>query len=131
MKQEEIIEGNKLIAEFMGAIIDNKTKDSDDPIFEFPVSPSKFNFPYKRYHLSWFGGFREFANNEERYNNSWNWLMPVVKKISDFSDIDKHKESTGWYAHYGIESFLFEVNIEKTWELCIEFIKWYNNQIKN
>jgi hypothetical protein len=61
------------------------------------------------------------------FKNSWDWLMPVVKKIYDFKDIDKYKESDGWYAYYGLETFLFSVDIESVYLKCVEFIIWYNN----
>lgn len=49
-----------------------------------------------------------------KYHSSWNRLMPVVKKIVNLPDVEK--ESEGWYAKGGIETFLCMVDIEKVYE---------------
>lgn len=54
MTQEEIIEGNKLIAEFMDA------------------KPSDYGKPWKKWMYS-----------ELEYHSSWDWLMPCIGKISN------------------------------------------------
>lgn len=57
-------ENNKLIAEFMGL-----TEPFELPQFG-TIRPN--------------GDFKtEFLAHQLRYHNSWDWLMPVVEKISD------------------------------------------------
>jgi hypothetical protein len=95
MKEDEIFEGNKLIAEYMGY-----TEQYDE-------------------HGIW---------QRARYNSSWDWLMPVIRKIFDFDDINEHKESSGWYAYYGLETSITIVDIEWSFLNCVNFIKWYNEK---
>ena len=46
------------------------------------------------------------------YNNSWDWLMPVVQKIYQLdSDVD----------------FFGSINLEGTYKEVVEFIKQYND----
>jgi|SRR6185312_15737930 len=60
MKENEILEGNKLIAEFMGAVF----------------AETQINIPSKD--GQWY--FIE----DLKYNYSWDWLMPVVEKIKKY-----------------------------------------------
>lgn len=77
MTQEQIIEGNKLIAEFMGAcnkqtapcIIKAYVQD-DEVWFHVEIEPTK----EKR---------ASYKLAELLYHSSWNWLMPVIGKISE------------------------------------------------
>lgn len=92
LTQEEIVTGNKLIAEFMG---------------------------YKYVHPS---GDYSF---ELQYHSSWDWLMPVVKKIQEsYQGEEHHIKSCELYSE--IESMLKELKIEWVWQFVIKFIKWYN-----
>ena len=63
-----------------------------------------------------------------RYENSWDELMPVVKKIMDFKGIDSYKETEGWYAYYGMSTLLELVDINDVYENCLKFINWYNTK---
>ena len=87
MTQEEIIEGNKTIAEFMDM--------QNNP---FPPEV-----------------------DELRYHTSWDWLMPVVEKIS---------EVAAGGITYDIHQTLAVANMEKSYKSIIEFIEWYNNRYK-
>ena len=58
MSEQEIIEGNKLIAEFMG--------------YKF----------IEDWHQYWrLSDKHLLLENELKYHSSWDWLMPVVEKI--------------------------------------------------
>lgn len=61
MEQNEIIEGNRLIADFMGVKI-GEDKYSWRPGVQEPL---------QEYHLA--------------YHTSWNWLKPVVDKIYTYA----------------------------------------------
>ena len=66
-----------------------------------------------------------------KYHESYNALVPVVKEIQNSKlDIDKYKESDGWYAYYSMESLLPYADIEQVYEEVIKFITWYNNTFK-
>ena len=131
MTTQEIIEGNKLIAAFMGL-----TKSINGLTSEV------------RYVYDWKMKPQGDLIRELRYNSSWDWLMPVVEKI-------EHVELGKWYVHIqgntvnvedgnegaGLWDFhinnddpimsLFPIDktlkpIEAVWISCVEFIKWYN-----
>ena len=52
-----------------------------------------------------------------KFSTSWDWLMVVIRKISEVA-------SGG--VTYDVQNSLFEADIEKTFDLVVEFIKWYN-----
>jgi len=62
------------------------------------------------------------------YHSSWDWLMPVVEKVTD-----QHDQNTYFYAGHifdKIKDELYSANINGTWSAVVEFIEWYNNQNK-
>lgn len=138
MTPEQIIEGNKLIAEFMGYegyfLLGSSKPPSRIEIIkryfkQHGVNPSEYWLSSQRY--------------IPYYNSSWDWLMPVWFKIQR------------WYVHeYGLVTSTFEISsigivikaytakafhhttlfnlsgegneLMAMWLTCIEFIKWYN-----
>ena len=58
MSEKEIIEGNKLIAEFMGIKIIQSRYGCNHPLVTCP--------------------YPDYSNL--KYHSSWDWLMPVVEK---------------------------------------------------
>ena len=71
---KEILEGNILIATYMGAKIVEQYPDAE--FGEHPLMGFDIKDPYpdtSRYH----------AATTMHYHDDWNWIMPVVKKISD------------------------------------------------
>ncbi len=64
-------------------------------------------------------------NHERRdYDNSWNYLMPVVDKIL-FETGSSHAQ---WDAK--IISSLSTVSLENLWQITVQFIQWFNQQNK-
>lgn len=148
MKEQEIIEGNKLIAEFMGLkLIDISSKMEE--LYKKPIWVSK-NFdesdvpdeiPYKD---DW--QWDKFYPQVEKlsYHSSWDWLMPVVEKIESLGfwvkimghtsfdnkykscDIKKQKSKSDGDYLYNYEGDWMESKIESVWLAVVEFIKWYN-----
>ena len=56
------------------------------------------------------------------YHTSWNWLMPVVRKIltnENYIDLTQ-RENIMDSVPYGM--------VEDTYDAVVEFIKWYNEQ---
>jgi hypothetical protein len=113
MMQKEIIEGNKLIAEFM---------DSIDSSFKW----DGYKFTND---VSWI---------ISEYHFSWDWLMPVIEKIEtikieeyniNFSIMGK---AACWTpSHWcGLKTYLADSKIEAVYIAVIEFIKWYNSNKK-
>lgn len=118
MTPEEIVESNKLIAEFM-ALQKNATE----------------------YYITAKGAV---ALGELEYHSSWNDLMPVVEKIEalKFEDdlsfaVEIHrngcritrswttvdKPDFGWHQT--------GAKMHSTWKAVVEFIKWYNSDNRN
>lgn len=155
MEKRQILEENRLIAEFMGVMIDKNI-----------LYPSYGQIP-EQYHS---GGI--LLIEDLKYHCSWDWLMPVVEKIqTDFSRECGFKESSrhrwGWCAYFSdykkqgktvyyfwsdykelekaIEAekkdceewgdeyvpgprYIVSSKIEAVWLAVVEFVKWYNRE---
>ena len=94
--ENAIIEGNKDIAEFMGVL--RYRPDAD--FIELNESD-----------------LCELIDAE--YHSSWNWLMPVVKRIliiaSEMDEMERY--------HVVIDNM---PDVQAVWLAVVEFIKWYN-----
>lgn len=117
MKKNEILEGNKLIAEFF-------TKEKF------------FN------HSIVLNGFDEetdlFFDNQLKFNSSWDWIMPVVMEIEELGyeiNIKGIKCSVNCVLDENpIISYVLgekSKKIELLFTVIVEFIKWYNENNKN
>lgn len=110
MTHEEIIEGNRLIAEFMGL---PHHYDTDDNLM-FEHCEDSLIYP-----------------QDLGYHTSWDWLMPVVEKIETLEDGDAIVtiEMDNCQIVYGLDNAaLFDTSdkIGNTYAAVVEFIKWYN-----
>lgn len=118
MKEQEIIEGNKLIAEFMGASFH---EDTPMILEKHVVSPA---------------GNAIKCADKLRYNSSWDWLMPVVEKIDSLGPykvaiIDLTCGINISVAGAEDNIYIDEpamTKLETVNRAVIEFIKWHNNQ---
>lgn len=109
MDNSQIIEGNKLIAEFMGW--------------------KKQNNPDERWYGEYFDehGFRQGGSSKQPllFHSSWDRLMEVIRKIEQIPDV------------YDIEDFLLirddiiTGRIEETFHTVVNFIRYYNDHIKD
>jgi hypothetical protein len=125
LDQEEVIAGNKLIAEFMGVKI-GEDKYSWRPGVQQPLEEQ---------HLA--------------YHSSWGWIMPVVEKISRIEFERRFDEDLGkWiiWTYYPVTFGMLSEDgkpmvrfycsslhfgdtlIEAAWLAIVDFIKWYNSQ---
>jgi len=101
MKTETITDTtteNRLIAEFMG----------------FTTRPGYPNEYYNKDEI-YQGTPENFG-----YHTSWNWLMPVVVRISEVG---------AGGVTYDIQNNLIYADIEKVYQAIVEFIQWYNNRL--
>ena len=89
------IENNKLIAEFMGLEIVN----ADIILYEL----NGIAYPI----------------NKLQYHTSWDWLMPVLKKIN----LEIHPDS---YGAWRMITHCVEYRIEDVHSQVVEFIKQHN-----
>lgn len=121
MDSEFILNGNKIIAEFM-----NERKDDRFYFFSFLKSQYKT-------------GWASLPNMQ--FHQSWDWLMPVVEKITTTKYFDG---DTAYLRTFGMinpengacmvrfnRSFLNEEKtlMEATYKACIEFIKYSKNEL--
>jgi hypothetical protein len=129
LTKEEILEGNKLIAEFMGG--------------EF-----KEDLPYTFAKSGW---LKTPANDHQtiaqdydfRYHKSWDWLMPVIEKINGLGK-EYSFSIFKTYIALSVEkggrvfkdfSFAHSENITSTqtskqaaFKLVVKFVKWQNEK---
>lgn len=110
MTQKEILEGNVLIAVFMGAqkapmlFGEDRLQMNGDP------------FPSRMWTC---------AISELEYSTSWDWLMPVVKSIMYITPVQGMAISLINNRESIIDTFEY-VDILKTWKSVTKFINWYN-----
>ena len=99
----ETVEGNKLIAEFMG--------HKNVKIFNQSVGAREDDTATVKH------GYYSIGY----YHSSWDALMPVAQKIlsTDTGTMDV-------YTLYVCDS-LRTADISKVWESCIDFIQWHKN----
>ena len=93
--------------------------------------------------LGWFDNEEHLINVEKdntfddlKFHKDWNWLMSVVEKIENYNEytnvffapegcaIDCHIENGFSFSND------CDTKIEAVYSVCIEFIKWYNQQSK-
>ena len=121
MKEKEITEGNKLIAEFMGSSFKTYKKGH--------IRKDSVTVCYFDDGMSPFSGGVSIENL--KYHSSWDWLMPVVEKIEtiDFVVIIKQGECVIVNNSGNTPKFIQQVSttkIESIWLAVCEFIEWYN-----
>lgn len=114
--QEEIIEGNKLIAEFMTPWRDKRKKSYPFPFPVIETIPAKHLMGYG--HVPE-GEIKHFEGTPDmmKYHSSWDWLMPVIKKCKEANPLA--------YSGSYIQINLNKLEIQETWLAVVEFIKWY------
>lgn len=68
-----------------------------------------------------------FHSDSLMFHSSWEWLMPVVKRIKDSNEWD------WWYSSdfEAMRNALLVVNIYDVWLACIDFIKKSSNANKD
>lgn len=135
MTEQEIIEGNRLIAEFMGG-----TTTTIDTC----ANHGQMQIPEWAFILYDFDTLKLGAYG---YNSSWDWLMPVVEKIEK---LPYTRYVTGGFSTAITSSWSFisptedglrepefksmqglgKSKIQAVYDTVIQFIQWHNNQPK-
>lgn len=151
MNNKDTVEGNKLIAEFMGWICKERKSYNDGRLVLYTDKDKIFKY----------GGISYLLNKNPwdaplKYNESYDWLMPVVDKIESltvrpkdvFDDKVKVKllgdhveifcystfrgKAVYWKNYLAIDNNTYKhanqkpSRIEAVYEAIIEFIEWYN-----
>lgn len=114
MKKEEIIEGNKLIAEFMGLKLNAR---------EYPKTP------YYELHTQ----FVAYVDNL-KYHLDWNWIMAVIEKIESLgytSCIEQlmSNEYRVFFSQVNSGGTRHEHKLTCVWLEVVNFIKWRNETL--
>lgn len=118
MEQGKIIEGNILIAEFMGE--------------QVMCSYESFGKTYNS--LVSIENIKDWSRAFMKYNSSWDWLMKVVEKIESLGYSVFIQNEGCWMraARAGMKlpyfSNIKESKIESTFLTIVEFIEWYNKR---
>ena len=129
---KNIIENNKLIAEFMG-VFDKILSTSN--IHSWSDAPFYYTTEDTREKVI------KNISKYSKYNKDWNWLMQVVEKIESIEDgiyqVDILQEGCKILKKC---SLLIDKTVSKlepdttkiksVYLACVEFIKWYNEQNK-
>lgn len=154
MTQEEILEGNRLIAEFMGGKYGKGTHRGIKANAELLGK-----LPQHEIWLPIHGIVRQDTielgkGKIMKYHSSWDWLMPVVEKIELYSSPNYYKEKATtedftvscdiltdlviMTVHFKqpdpnkqrkVKQFTANVNsskIEAVYKAVLQFITWYN-----
>ena len=110
------MESNKLIAEFMGVKPTMYSPDTygyaDSPFFSvMEDNPEKVMEAIAKY---------------AKYHTSWDWLIPVIKKIREIINVDMTIDE--YYDAVGMAQRLnpYNYTIESIYDGVVEFIKLYN-----
>ena len=127
MTKQEIIEGNKLIAEFMGYKLDG------DIVRSAPLDADGFDS---------YDGLVGYKITHAQYDSSWDRLMTVVDKIQKIYETKREFgviiEITTTHIRISMKSFNYYIDktsddwipfdIKILFKVVVEFIKWYNTQ---
>jgi len=116
MSTERVVTDNEFIAQFMGVHRKNG-----------------------RVYVAGRCGFVEkYYPNQLKYNNNWDWLMPVVEKIDRLN----FRTSIAWKGHASKDANIVVISerdytmivdvshgskIGAVYNAVVEFIKWYNS----
>lgn len=104
----DTIEGNKLIAKFMGCEL--QIKDI---------------FPY-RYRVS--PTLVDFSAEELIYHSSWEWLMPVWSKC--YSKLIEINSTSCWFYINDMKAALIKVDIKQAWKILVASIEFIHYEQK-
>lgn len=131
MDAQETRDNNKVLAEFM----------SDMEGWEFLYE----NEGYKFYRNPWQKSYPAYDENLEvvgaryagdcnfKFHESWDWLMPVCRKIRDLLDsMERPSQNHGCQGdiiEVDIHCALREIDIQKTFKHVIQFVEWWNGPV--
>lgn len=115
MENNEILKGNKLIAEFMGA---NNVNTINQYVLRYPKL-----FP---------NGAGICWEEDFKYHSSWDWLIPVYKKF-DKIKVFNHTEKYHEYVEMcnNNDTIISLYCIESAFIQIVRAIEWYNQQSIN
>ena len=108
MNNDKIIEGNKLIAEFMGGHLSDHPELNGVKVWHgYDLVEGRLNLP-----------------TTLTFHSSWDWLIPIWKKIVNIGDSLMSQERNLYFQE--ITHGLYICDIQVVWSGIVEFIEWYN-----
>lgn len=116
MNIDEILQGNKLIAKFMGEI---------NAISDLYYLPNFGKYVNQYGIIDYVDTFRA---SELKYHSSWDWLMPVMRKIINGIGVRTVDECSDeeWFQSTRIAQMYIGIDIAIAHHYVVEFITWYN-----
>jgi hypothetical protein len=132
MTNEEIIQGNELIAGFMGWI-----KTEKDLVFNSLINGVSSNTVFKgwiRKEVKYIKGVPIFVVKANKstdieylrklnYHSSWDSLMPVVEYcFNRYESVEDNRSNH----QFILNDALLTLNILEVWKAVVNFIDWYN-----
>lgn len=121
------VSGSALIADFMGI---KEIKSSYDSYGHKAPFWYAAYLGYRTPAFSVQGKSIEHLLSENKFLHSWDWLLPVYRKIRDIindrAKLDKHTRTQGDLFELDAQMAICEVNIQKAFDSIVEFIKWWN-----
>ncbi len=132
MNHKLISEYNEVIAVFMSAMCtheDHTEYDEDGKAKYLPEGCDKWIIKswsrpegfseemYKRW------GWGDYTMGNWHYDSSWDWLTPVIEKIWE---VCTPNSEAHYYWNSTTDIRIFRESIEITFNECVKFIKWYN-----
>jgi len=124
-QKERIIEGNKLIAEFMGYQYFPYNSETANKIIHGWRKPTKG-------HIKISGWYLCRTSKDLQYCSSWDWLKPVIDKIK-YMQHDPKEMFMGTtlersVSFTNVTALLITVNNVFAFNQVVKFIEWYNQQ---
>ncbi len=134
MKEQEILEGNKLIAIFVEM---NKVSAATGQIFCENDKTKDLRYQFKN-------KLTFYNEGDLLFHSSWDWLMPVIEKINEKDEIiitlcpavcivevgnGKKIEKTEEFCHSKSFKGLDKKQIDEVHKAVVFSIKWYNEQL--
>jgi hypothetical protein len=123
-KFKEYVEGNIIIAKFMGARIEHDYSFIENVQDGLGYYFLKENAPENDL---------RYSTSGIKYHTSWDWLMPVVEKIENFGNCDIQIHSHIFYINFENGNYKKDFHryenltkLEMVWLAVVEFIKWYD-----
>jgi hypothetical protein len=138
MENNQIINGNKIIAEFMGyTYFPFNMEGVKDPGWKTTKDTSHFTKNNKLFFLRDSVERDYLCRNHHQlcYHSDWNWLMEVCKKINETKlllPMNGIEDSImPWInAKRPVVKGLINMDIMETWSSVVEYIKWYKKNNK-
>lgn len=118
-RQNLLIQNNTLVMEFMGRLpkptLNNHYSISDSPFYTCVGTLEECMTSFAKY---------------AKYPVSWDWLIPVIKKIREIIETEMSLYKFDKFRHFANRLNPYNHDIGEVYLYCIEFIKSYNH-LKN